>query len=378
YPCCLNILHRRGTTRPGGRVPRHSRPSAHGAATKMSMVMTKVENACVSWGCRINSYGLDILQEGLTRLWPRVDEERVLEDAEARLAQLRYFHREGAMSSVSFTELCARFPEVLLDYRAQVLWEQDDLLAIHKPWGMRAYLARKNGARYRAWPEELTAHDRLQQLYVGQRPRMCNRLDFATSGLMLVARSREAAGEACRLFHQRSVGKTYLALVLGHPPASWDRGAVLDYRIVDTKGFARKAVSPALEELNGRVTEKAETFVRVLQRGLWPRHPWEAGYGGCGEGGGAELQRERLPASLVEVRPKTGRRHQIRVHLAAAGHPVLGDDSYGGQPWGVRGGSYRMYLHAWKLKLPWREDVCSMEDPCSWLEDQLLLDDGTV
>ncbi|CAE7729271.1 ACC1 [Symbiodinium sp. CCMP2592] len=354
------------------RVQRISRQSLPEQQATRALLVEKVEQACAGWGCRLTDKGLQLLNQGLARLWPRVDEDRVLEDAEARIAQLRHFHREAAMSSSSFTELCARFPEVFLDYSVKALWEDDGLLAVHKPWGMRAYLARREGEQYRAWPEELTAHDLLRQICEGSRPRMCNRLDFATSGLMLVGKSREAAGKASRLFQQRRVLKTYLALVLGHPPASWEKGVVLNYRIMDTSGFGRKAVDPMMENTAGRTTENAETSVRVLKRGLWPPKPWQASFGGCGEGSPQEVTREPLPASLVEVSPKTGRRHQIRVHLAAAGHPVLGDDSYAGQPWGLRGGCHRMFLHSWKLELPWKDSVLSVEDPCDWCDGQLV------
>ncbi|CAE7796080.1 Rpusd1, partial [Symbiodinium sp. CCMP2456] len=313
---------------PGGRVHRSSKQSLSEQQATRGLLAEKVEQACAGWGCRLTDKGLGLLNQGLTRLWPRVDEDRVLEDAEARIAQLQHFHREAAMSSSSFTELCARFPEIFFDYTVKALWEDDGLLAVHKPWGMRAYLARRDGekksgglrARYRAWPEELTAHDLLQEICEGSRPRMCNRLDFATSGLMLVGKNRKAAGKASCLFQQRRVLKTYLALVLGHPPASWEKGVVLNYRITDTAGFARKAVN-SMEDTTGRTTETAETSVRVLKRGLWPPKPWQASFGGCGEGSQEEVTREPLPASLVEVSPKTGRRHQIRVHLAAAGHP---------------------------------------------------------
>eukprot|EP00439_Symbiodinium_sp_Y106_P040364 s1171_g4.t4 len=368
------------------RVQRISKQSLPAQQATRALLVKKVEQACAGWGCRLTDKGLHLLNQGLARLWPRVDEERVLEDAKARIAQLRHFHREAAMSSSSFTELCARFPEVFLDYSVKALWEDDGLLAVHKPWGMRAYVARKEGEQVffrgcgkvldsrsptiksgswcRAWPEELTAHDLLRQICEGSRPRMCNRLDFATSGLMLVGKSREAAGKASRLFQQRRV--------LGHPPASWEKGVVLNYRIMDTSGFARKALDPKMEDTAGRNTENAETSVRVLKRGLWPPSPWQASFGGCGEGSPEEVTREPLPASLVEVSPKTGRRHQIRVHLAAAGHPVLGDDSYAGQPWGLRGGCHRMFLHSWKLELPWKDSVLSVEDPCDWRDGQLV------
>lgn len=96
--------------------------------------------------------------------------------------------------------------QVFTDASVKKLWEEDGLLAIHKPWGMRVYLPQDDaGHRYRTWPEELTVHDWLREMYPTQRTHMCNRLDFATSGLMLVALNQNAAKHTSALFRQRKV-----------------------------------------------------------------------------------------------------------------------------------------------------------------------------
>jgi len=100
--------------------------------------------------------------------------------------------------------------------------------------------------------------------------------------------------------------------------------------------------------------------VRVLKTGFWPRreHP--------------EQDPACVRAALVECRPHTGRRHQIRLHLAAAGIPILGDDTYGGDPYGDKSGTYRMFLHALRLELPLDGDnaeSATIEAPCDFAEE---------
>ncbi|CAJ1430330.1 unnamed protein product [Effrenium voratum] len=147
-----------------------------------------------------------------------------------------------------------------------------------------------------------------------------------------------------QLFEKRRVQKFYLALVLGHPP--WKSEVHLTDRLCDGEGFARRL---AAEEETG---EEAETFAELLKVGLWPKGP---------------CSRAPLPVALVRLRLMTGRRHQIRLHLSGAGFPVLGDDTYGGNPWGDRAGSYRMFLHSHRLVLE-EEKIC-IEAPCGFADE---------
>lgn len=137
-----------------------------------------------------------------------------------------------------------------------------------------------------------------------------HRLDAATSGVLVFAKDRESHRRLSSAFEGRTVAKTYLAAVLG----TAEDGA----NTMPLKTFGSGRVGPSPE---GKPSETA----------------WSV--------------RERLRgATLLEVRPRTGRRHQIRVHLNAVGHPVLGDRRYGKDR--PIGGAPRMMLHAWKLELP--------------------------
>jgi 23S rRNA pseudouridine1911/1915/1917 synthase len=135
-----------------------------------------------------------------------------------------------------------------------------------------------------------------------------NRLDRETSGVLLFALEKRVNEPLGRAFQQRRVKKEYLAWVEGAPKNdSWTSDSE-----IGKIGGKYTAVSKG----EGR---KAETLFRVLRR--------EAG------------------RALVMASPLTGRTHQIRIHLAEAGHPAAGDRAYGAKP------DKRLYLHAWRLML---------------------------
>ncbi|CAK9065825.1 unnamed protein product, partial [Durusdinium trenchii] len=330
----------------------------------------QVEDACRSWAAPLTPLGRRRLREhthGLLRAPPPSWEGFLW-----RLEQLSAWTVEsrGTATAQRLSALLARQPEVFSDATVQPLWEEEGLVALHKPWCMRVYLPRDaTGQRYRTWPQELTVHDWLMERYPAQRPRMCNRLDFATSGLMLVALSSSAAKAVRELFTRQQVQKTYQALVLGSPPPSWDTPSILDAPLADAP---RGAVGPPRRAVGPGGGQAAETRVRVRQRGWWPKALPPDGLAETAtapaEGGAPApvLRRRRLAAALIEAEPRTGRRHQIRVHLASEQLPILGDDSYGGQPWGQRGDVHRMYLHSWRVRLPWMDQSHLIEDPMDW------------
>ena len=145
-----------------------------------------------------------------------------------------------------------------------------------------------------------------------ERPGIVHRLDAGTSGLMLVAKTDEAHRGLARMLAAREISRTYLALVRGSPAH--------DVFAVEAP-LARRRARVAVELGTG--VEAATDF---------------------------EV-RERLPASaLLVARPRTGRTHQIRVHLSSIGHPIVGDRAYGGSGELARTLSLsRPFLHAWRL-----------------------------
>ena len=168
-----------------------------------------------------------------------------------------------------------------------ILFEDGEALVIDKPAGLPMHTTAK------FWRNTLVAL--LRERYPDEQMEIAHRIDRETSGVLLIARNRQIASFLTRAFARRAVEKTYLALVKGHP---LDEGKIdLPLRLLDTK--SRIMMGPAKD--GSGLT--AVTQFRVLRR--LPEH------------------------ALCEARPLTGRQHQIRVHFASIGHPIVGDKLYG-------------------------------------------------
>ena len=168
-----------------------------------------------------------------------------------------------------------------------ILFEDESVLVIDKPAGLPMHTTAK------FWRNTLVAL--LRERYPDEQMEIAHRIDRETSGVLLIARNRQVASFLTRAFARRAVEKTYLALVKGHPP---DEGKIdLPLRLLDTK--SRIMMGP-VQDGSGLT---AVTQFRVVRR---------------------------LPSHAVcEARPLTGRQHQIRVHFACIGHPIVGDKLYG-------------------------------------------------
>ncbi|MFT2927774.1 RluA family pseudouridine synthase [Enterobacter sp. HK-058-C-ECC] len=193
----------------------------------------------------------------------------------------------------------------------QILWQDEHLLLIDKPSGLLS-LSGKN-------PQNLdSVHYRLVQTFPGCT--LVHRLDFGTSGLMVVARNKAINAALCQQFSQRSVEKVYSALLCGH--VENDEG-VIDAPI---------AKDPALFPLMSicAITGKpARSRYQVVER---------------------FYQGARLPLTRVKLIPETGRTHQLRIHCQQLGHPILGCDLYGGLDVPGAEETPRLMLHACELK----------------------------
>lgn len=204
-----------------------------------------------------------------------------------------------------------------------VLFEDDHLLAIDKPAGVAVH----GGSGVSFGVIEQLRQARPQARFL----ELVHRLDRDTSGILLLAKKRSALTNLQDQFRERETGKTYLAMVQGHWAAN--------RKVIDTA--LHKYLLPDGERRVKVVAKDhpdampSVSLVKVRQR-----LPAQAGQG--------------LPElSLLEVTIKTGRTHQIRVHLASSGHPIAGDDKYGDfelnkvlQKQVLK----RMFLHAWRLQ----------------------------
>ena len=196
-----------------------------------------------------------------------------------------------------------------------ILLEDDCLIALDKPAGVAVHGG--SGVSFGVIEQLRQARPDARFL------ELVHRLDRETSGILLVAKRRSALTALQDQFRERETGKTYLALALGDWP---ERLKVIDaplrkYLLADGE---RRVRVTGKDDADGM---RSITLVKVRER-----------VGGF---------------TLLEVTIKTGRTHQIRVHLAAQGHPIAGDDKYGDfernkalQKQGLK----RMFLHAWRLQ----------------------------
>lgn len=208
---------------------------------------------------------------------------------------------------------------------ATVVFADDRIVVVDKPPGLS--LATRHAEPTAAVGRVLAALPASDVHELGLGPEsawLVHRLDVGTSGLVLLARSREAHRSLTQCFAQRRVGKLYLALVWGHPrPAAAAWTAPLGPDLGDRRKMAVVA--------SGRSATSEYRIAAAVPH-----------------------------LSLVALHPLTGRTHQLRVHAAHAGHPIVGDDFYGGpRHRGLKNHRLRALLqpgrpllHAWRLVLP--------------------------
>jgi len=198
--------------------------------------------------------------------------------------------------------------------RSLVLYKDADLIALNKPPG----LAVQGGTKtVRHVDGLLGAFGRGEE-----RPRLVHRLDKDTSGVLIVARTADSARRLSRLFQTRDLKKTYWAVAVG----------LLVPKAGEIKGFMRKGGEEGRELMVAARHGEAGAQHAVTRYAV------------------ADAAGKR--ACWVVLRPETGRTHQLRVHLAAAGRAVLGDGKYICDVPAPEGLSRKLHLHARKLEIP--------------------------
>ena len=224
--------------------------------------------------------------------------------------------------------------------RARVLYRDDEVLVIDKPAG----LAVQGGTNTTHHLDGLLDALRFE---AAERPRLVHRLDKDTSGVLALARTAAAAAKLTEAFRGRDVRKLYVAITVGVPDPA---GGRIDLPLAKEAGPRGERVAVA-----GEAGLKATTLYQVADT--------------VGE-----------HAAYVHLSPLTGRTHQLRVHMAALGTPILGDGKYGGAGAFIETveTAKKLHLHARRLVLPHPNprkgevDVKAplpphMRDTCTWL-----------
>jgi 23S rRNA pseudouridine1911/1915/1917 synthase len=254
-------------------------------------------------GARLDRFLADLAAEpgsplaGLTRarLQGLIDDGRVRVDGAAAKSSRKLRGGERVEVSVPPPEPLTLAPEAMA---LDILFEDGDLIVLSKPAGLAVHPGA--GRRHGTLVSGLLAHCRdLSGIGGVLRPGIVHRLDRGTSGVLVIAKHDRAHLALARQFAERRVDKRYVAFVLGTPSP-------------------RVAL---IETPYGRHPTQRLRFTSKVARGKRAVTRYEV----VASGGGV---------ARLAVKLETGRTHQIRVHLAERGHPVVGDPLYGGRRWG--------------------------------------------
>ena len=275
------------------------------------------------------------LQEQLSaysrsRIQSWIREDRVLVDGAPAKSSLLL--RGGETIDVSPADL-PPLKATAEDLPVEILYEDAAVIAVNKPAGLTVHAGA--GQHAGTLVNRLVHHFQgLSQVGGDERPGIVHRLDKDTSGVLLVARTDAAHRALAAQFSGRTVEKVYLALVNG--------------RVKDDAGRITKPISRDPRRrirMTARLDTGREAITEYRVRQRWEKFTY------------------------LEVRIRTGRTHQIRVHLASLGHPVAGDRTYGAPP------AARLFLHAWRIGFisPATGQAVTVEAPLppelmAWLE----------
>ena len=204
----------------------------------------------------------------------------------------------------------------------KVIYEDKNIIAINKPAGLQIHPSHteKNHTLVNGLIAKFPEIKNVSDGSAGSelRPGIIHRLDKDTSGVMVVARNQKTFDELKKLFQNREIRKEYLAIVFGKLKS---KQGVIEKPIARAQSYKKQTI----------VSLKTKTKIR----------PAATEY---------EVLKEYDNYSLVKVMPLTGRMHQIRVHLAHLGHPIIGDEKYAHKNYKYPEGVRRQLLHAQRIE----------------------------
>ena len=211
--------------------------------------------------------------------------------------------------------------------RDAVIWKDDHIIAINKPPG----LATQGGSKT---PRHVDGLSEALRFGLDEKPRLVHRLDKDTSGVLLLARTRQVAADLTAAIRHKETRKIYWALVAGVPTPYLGE---IRFGLVKAGGHGKGGEGEKMRAVHPREVDSTPGAKRAHT--LY-----------------ATLYRVAGRASWVAMEPVTGRTHQLRAHMAEIGHPIIGDGKYGGSGqenmgdgWGAQLGgiiSRKLHLHA--------------------------------
>ncbi|MCW5518521.1 RluA family pseudouridine synthase [Aureitalea sp. L0-47] len=244
---------------------------------------------------RLQEYGVGLFSEIRTKSALKKALKKELIQINGEIATTATMIKGG--ESILFTPLEVHDPGKTLNLDLKVLFEDDYLAAILKPAGILV-----SGNSFRTIANSLPQNLQNSEQIDAVTPQPVHRLDFATTGILLVGKTAESIRRLNRMFENKEIDKTYYAVTIGAMEA---QGTIKE-PIGDKEAITH--------------FEKEATMVS-------PRFDY---------------------LNLVKLHPKTGRRHQLRIHMATQGNPILGDKDYTPEHYILRGKG--MYLHASSLE----------------------------
>ena len=218
-----------------------------------------------------------------------------------------------------------------------ILFEDDTVLVLNKPFG----IAVQGGTGTKRHFDGILAGmtDRFSD-----RPRLVHRLDRDTTGVLLVAKTRDGAAKLGKIFQTRSAAKTYWALVRGVPRPPQGRIEAALVKAAGPDGDRVRKAQPGEQDKAMHAATHYSVIDRVGQKAAW-----------------------------VSLKPVTGRQHQLRAHMELIGHPIIGDNKYdGGLDLPVEEIEPKLHLHARRLVLPHPAGGSAKIDVTAPLPDHML------
>jgi 23S rRNA pseudouridine1911/1915/1917 synthase len=254
---------------------------------------------------------------------------KTLIENEAVLVNEKVPHKAGLKLTIGdtvtvnfpFTKIPKNYePGALEALGINIVFENDDFLVINKPAGIMVHPPSEHSEDLCVTDWLMGSYKKIKYVGYTDRPGIVHRLDKDTSGLLLVALTNESHTALSDLFRNRTISKTYMAIVKGHP----EKEGTINFPIGRHHTMRKRMAHVP----NGRVSETHYSVLEYFE-----------------------------DTALVEVKPVTGRTHQIRVHFTNQGHPLLGDFLYGQESKLMK----RQALHAHKLAFEYKNKQYSFE-----------------